>query len=456
MNLQPNVRSWAAHASEGWYIGPAVDSYRCFKVWMNDTRASRISDTVTFCPTKVHAPFPTTEDAIITAAHSLADALKQDDAGRTLHWLHDDKVEALKNLANIIGNKDQQASVDPPSKLPVIPEAAPVPRVAPEPAQHGPTTSKPIASDPIGNPQQAFSLVTSDDDAPRLEFGNDGEVFLHMCNKAFHPDTGKLSEYEALRHSSEGAIWEAACAKEMGRLSQGLPPELPQGRNTIRFIRKADVPKGRKVTYLRIVSTYRPTKVDKHRVRFTVGGNLLDYPGNTSTRTSDLTTYKIMVNSVLSTKDAKAVTIDLSDFYLCTNLDEPEYMRIHISKIPQRVIDYYNLLDVVDDDGYVYCEINGGMYGLKQAGMIANRTLCERISQDGYYECKHTPGLFRHKTRQVWFCLVVDDFFAGYVGKENADHLISALRRDYSATVDWDAKTLLWYHHEMGLRKTNV
>lgn len=294
---------------------------------------------------------------------------------------------------------------------------------------------------PVTNSHQAFTLVESTDTAPRIEFTDDGDVFLHMCNKAVHPDTGKLAEYNELRTSSEGAIWEQSCAEEMGRLAQGLPPEIPTGRNTIRFISKNEVPRGKRVTYLRVVSTYRPNKEKQHRVRFTVGGNLLEYNGNTSAPTSDLTTYKIMVNSILSTKDAKAVTIDLSDFYLCTNLDEPEYFRIHISVIPQRVIDKYNLLDLVDDAGYVYCEVNGGMYGLKQAGMIANRTLVQRISTAGYYQCKHTPGLFRHNTRKVWFCLVVDDFFAGYVGKENADHLISTLRQDYSATVDWEAKT---------------
>ena len=40
----------------------------------------------------------------------------------------------------------------------------------------------------------------------------------------------------------------------------------------------------------------------------------------------------------------------------------------------------------------------------------------------------HTLGLFMHKTRPVWFTLVVDNFGVKYVGKENAKHLMSVLR----------------------------
>ena len=49
----------------------------------------------------------------------------------------------------------------------------------------------------------------------------------------------------------------------------------------------------------------------------------------------------------------------------------------------------------------------------------------------------HTPGLFRHDTRPVTFCLTVDDFFVKYVGREHADHLKNALEDLYTITVDW-------------------
>mgnify|MGYP000332240842 CR=1 FL=1 len=52
----------------------------------------------------------------------------------------------------------------------------------------------------------------------------------------------------------------------------------------------------------------------------TVGGNLVDYPGDVSTKTADLTTAKILFNSVLSTPGAKFMGIDLKNFYLNTPL----------------------------------------------------------------------------------------------------------------------------------------
>jgi hypothetical protein len=45
--------------------------------------------------------------------------------------------------------------------------------------------------------------------------------------------------------------------------------------------------------------------------------------------------------SVLSTKNAKYMTMDIGNFYLNTPLDRFEYMRINISDVPQEVIDEY-------------------------------------------------------------------------------------------------------------------
>ena len=51
-------------------------------------------------------------------------------------------------------------------------------------------------------------------------------------------------------------------------------------------------------------------------------GNLINYPGDLSTRTADLTTAaKIMINSILSTPGARALCADAKNFYLNTPLD---------------------------------------------------------------------------------------------------------------------------------------
>jgi hypothetical protein len=67
--------------------------------------------------------------------------------------------------------------------------------------------------------------------------------------------------------------------------------------------------------------------------------------------------------------------MDIKDFYLNTPMKRPEYMRIKIADIPDEIIEQYKLKSLVTPEGYVYCEINRGMYGLPQAGLIAQELL---------------------------------------------------------------------------------
>lgn len=71
--------TWAPRAKEGWYVGPALDSYRCFCVWMDDTRHTRIVEKCTWFPTKVRLPVPTTSSLITEALQALANVLAHQD-----------------------------------------------------------------------------------------------------------------------------------------------------------------------------------------------------------------------------------------------------------------------------------------------------------------------------------------------------------------------------------------
>jgi hypothetical protein len=89
------------------------------------------------------------------------------------------------------------------------------------------------------------------------------------------------------------------------------------------------------------------------------------------------------------------------------------------------------------------------MYGLKQAVLLANQLLQTRLAPFGYYPERHTPGLWLHKTRQISFSLVVEDFAVKYVGKQHADYFINALLKTYQLTTDWSGTvysgmTLKW------------
>jgi hypothetical protein len=145
-----------------------------------------------------------------------------------------------------------------------------------------------------------------------------------------------------------------------------------------------------------------------------------------------------MINSVLSRKGAKFCTFDISNsnFYLCTPLDRPEYIKIKLSDIPQEFIDEYNLMQHVHND-WVYFEICRGIYGLPQSIILAQKLLAERLALKGYYQCECTPGLWRHKWRPIMFTLIVDDFGVEYVGEEHAIHLRDTIKEHYDLTENW-------------------
>ena len=52
-----------------------------------------------------------------------------------------------------------------------------------------------------------------------------------------------------------------------------------------------------------------------------------------------------------------------------------EYMKISYNIFPQDICDKYNLKQLVNADGYVYIKIKKGMYGLKQAAILAYKQL---------------------------------------------------------------------------------
>jgi hypothetical protein len=125
-----------------------------------------------------------------------------------------------------------------------------------------------------------------------------------------------------------------------------------------------------------------------------------------------------------------------------------EYMKMLLSRFAEEIVDKYNF-GTLAVDGWVYIEIRKGMYGLKQAGLLASPMLQTRLAPGGYYPARHTPGLWLRKTRPVAFSLVVDNFTVKYVGNQHADHLRNALLKSYELTTDWAEKvysgmTLKW------------
>jgi hypothetical protein len=95
----------------------------------------------------------------------------------------------------------------------------------------------------------------------------------------------------------------------------------------------------------------------KTRDEMTLGGNLINYPGEKSTCTTELEMTKILFNSMISTEDAKFCTMDITNFYLNTPLDCPEYLWIPVSLIPDEIMQEYKLHALTKNDN-VMARIN--------------------------------------------------------------------------------------------------
>ena len=130
----------------------------------------------------------------------------------------------------------------------------------------------------------------------------------------------------------------------------------------------------RTITYARVVVDFRPQKIDPHCIRITAGGNLINYPDELTTRTADLTTSKLMWNTVLSTEGAKYMCLDIKNFYLTAPLDRFEYTKMPLSLFPSWTNEQYNL-DNLAQNGFVYLEMRRTVWGLPQAGILANKLL---------------------------------------------------------------------------------
>jgi len=64
--------------------------------------------------------------------------------------------------------------------------------------------------------------------------------------------------------------------------------------------------------------------------------------------------------------------INLKNFYLTANLEYFEYMKIPLNLFPQWIIDQYDLTKHAVD-GMVHIEMRKAVWGLPQAGVLANK-----------------------------------------------------------------------------------
>ncbi len=118
-----------------------------------------------------------------------------------------------------------------------------------------------------------------------------------------------------------------------------------------------------------------------------------------------------------------------------------EYMQSKLSNKPDNIITHYHLNNIATPDVYIYCKICQGMYGLLQAGIIAQKLLAKRLKEHGYTQSKTMPGLWTHEWHPITFSLVIDDFGVKYIGEEHAQYLLQTVQKYYTYSFENEGET---------------
>ena len=485
--------TFGQHGKVGWYIGPSPEHYRCYKCYFPDTMSERDVLKVDFFPEKTPFPSITSADYLKQTAEDLLQLLSPTAPS------HNNPLEfgspilnAFRDVATILGRaiSPPQPPAATPLPIPTLQQPCPPhtnlplsqsPRVAPprvhipklhiapppiraaKPSQHHKAHLPPINRrfSPAQmrfcrlpqRLQQRFNHRQSHFTYPHLHqhYAQSVQHDPSISGKIHNSATGKAETIDSLLAGNNATTWTKSLSNEWGRLGQGLHKQRQQndsikGNNTIYFIKPREVPKDRKVTYANFVCTMRPEKSETHRVRITVGGDRLDAYQDVRSPAVGITDTKLHLNSTISDakNGARYSTADLKDFFLGSKMKIFQYMRVHRKYITQEVMDEYGLTDEhFDSRGYAYIKIQKGMYGLKEASILAYDELKTHLKLHGYSPVKITPGLWTHDTRKTTFTLAVDDFGIKHFNKEDREHLFQALRKKYTITTDTTGSSYL-------------
>jgi hypothetical protein len=308
----PNRRRiWAPHVQDGWYIGPALEHYRCYTVYITKSRVERVVETVNFFWENFKLLFPSAQDLATKAAAELTHALLLPQPAGPFCKVGDEKTLALKRLADIfegatrhklnvvIPPTETVKNVAPPRVQNTISptrvqNTSPQLRVAQKATsshltpnshrrQHTPhrravtpptphvmvrrsagqkyNLSQDMMAEKINQANHCLSFPTTPGPKNTEKFNGNNQVIImpEMASAVICPETGKSLKHKELITKLRYKI----------KLMRSTANKINRLYNTdaIRFIRRSNIPKGRKVIYGSFVVDIKDHKEEKERTR---------------------------------------------------------------------------------------------------------------------------------------------------------------------------------------------
>ena len=362
--------SWDAHGVKGFYLGPAMDHYRSWRTWAITTQTVRITDTLAWFPTLVKMPGSSPQEMMVAAVTDLSKALRQladsssiaEQKRQPINKITESATAQLQQLVEMFQVTPVTTSdVSTVSITTEIPAVAPITSITP--------TTRPVLSTPPTQAPAAVVTLECDTDNTdvqrvstrmtrqqqrqqdklmirRIDHATARQQQLETVSQAHCyaalnlTDGGEPLTYALAKKGPNATEWEKAESREISKLID---------TKTIQAIHPQQQPHNRK----RDTTYYNPQTKEKinaagektYRIRGTIVGDKINFPGEVAARTADMEIVKVLLNSVVS-DNAKWMTIDIVDFYLNTPLERPEYLRINLKFIPKDVIIKYQLKNI--------------------------------------------------------------------------------------------------------------
>ncbi len=145
-----------------------------------------------------------------------------------------------------------------------------------------------------------------------------------------------------MNNPATAEVWQTAFSQDFGGMAQGCDKTGQKGTNAMFVTTHKEIAhalqNGTKFTYTNPIVDYRPPKEHPNRICITASGNLILYNSKLSVCTADINMAKLHWNSIVNTKDAEYMCIDIKKIYLSSALEYFEYMRIPLDLFPSWTI----------------------------------------------------------------------------------------------------------------------
>ena len=413
-------RSFAPHGTVAFYLGPAPNHYRSYTVFVPTTSATRVTDSVDWLPfTDIVPKYPTLPPGLFANAATPVQTNPTADVIPTV----DVPVPSQHDIIN------QPFQPTTPPITPVTTPMVPLSTMSPLESEGARSSFPP----PPLQPTNLTDTLSSEGAGGPSDGQNDPQSNLAM-----------YVYYQKAIRGPNFYTWQDSMNTEMDRLvnktkSMSYKPDgiIPPG---------AKVSTGNPVIKEKL-DPLDHSRVTEYRTRMTWGREKEPGDHPTSSSTIDTTAMKLLLNSTVSDHTALLSTIDISDFYLHSQLSTPHYMKIPIRFLPPITRTWLGITNLPDDATLLF-EVYNAIYGMDDAGRVSQQNLIEHLRPHGFYMCRHTPGLFRHRQRtRIFFETWVDDFLIkSDPATDDLTHLQTVLALKYPIKFQLKATAYLGYN----------